>query len=81
MENYVTAGTRCFPQSRSLAVPGPVWLKQVGIKVAISAAAGSLCAAVLDGRPEYRARFRTLVDPIGPDSLAIHRMRMSAPEP
>ncbi|MGQ0776842.1 MAG: hypothetical protein ACT4NY_20900 [Pseudonocardiales bacterium] len=81
MENYVTAGTHCFPQFGSFAVPGPVWPEQVGIKVAMSAAAGGLGAAALSGRPVYCARFRTLVNPIGPDSLAIHRMRMSAPEP
>lgn len=81
MGNYVTAGTRCFPQSGSFAAPGLVWPAQVGIELTMSAAAGSLSAAVFSERRVYRARFRTLVNPIGTNLPVIHRMRMSAPEP
>lgn len=79
MENNVTTGAPCFPQSGSFAVPGPVWPEQVGIKVAMAVGAAGLrafgeCSMV-------RPRFRTLINPIGINLPTTHLLHMSASEP
>lgn len=81
MEIIITTGTRCLPQLGSFAVSGPIRFEPSGWQVGARVAVGSPRTAVFGGRPVYRTRFHSLINPDSNAMPVTPRMRMSASEP
>ena len=81
MEIITAAGARCLPQSGSSAVSGPIGSEWSGWPLTAPVAADSPRTTVFGGRPVYRARFHSLINPDGIAMPVTHRMRVSATEP
>ena len=81
MEIITVTGARCLPQSGSFAVSGQVRSEWSGWQVAVRVATGSPRTAVFDGRPVYRTRVHSLINPDGNAMPVTPHMRMSASEP
>lgn len=81
MESITTTGARCLPQSGSFAVSGHLRGEPRGWRAGVRVAAGRPGSAVFCGRPVYRTRFHSLINPDGNAMPVTPRMRTSASEP
>lgn len=84
MEIITATGARCLPQCGSFAVSGPIRSEWSGWQLAVrvaSVASDSPRTTVFGGRPVYRTRFHSLINPDGIAMPVTPRMRVSASEP